>query len=76
MAKAIWMAGMLVGAGTAVSTVMPHDVAVRSVHECVATVMADIAACVSEPVIAPANMQIDKVPFSPDLPTATTPDAI
>jgi hypothetical protein len=79
MAKAVWIAGMLVGASTAVSTVMPHEDAQAGwSSDCIQTVMADVSTCVSGPAasLSPATMNIGGMPFSLDLPTAPTPDAI
>ncbi len=79
MAKTLWIAGMLVGAGTAVSTVMPHhDAQMAGSRECVEAVLTDGSTCVSgiAATPSPVTMNLNALPVSVDMPTAPTPDAI
>ena len=79
MAKTLWIAGMLVGAGTAVATVMPHqDAQMAGSRECIEIATADRATCVSgsTSVVSPLTMNLNALPVSADMPTAPTPDAI
>ena len=79
MAKAVWIAGMLVGAGTAVATALPPtDVPSHEARACIESATADTSACVSGSgtTFSRATTNVQKMQVSPDLPIAPMHDAI
>ncbi len=45
MAKAMWMAGLLIGTSTAVTTVIPRDLREGHAQECLMSVIGDVMNC-------------------------------
>lgn len=70
-------AGLLLGTGMAVTSVVPHpDLGADATQDCIYTSMGDFAGCMPRPEPSPVALEVYRAPRSGNVPDAERSDAI